>query len=398
MPVLTFDRVVSAPPPHIYRAFLSDIVATQWLCDIALIQEREGGAVFYGWNEAYSATGRFTRLTPNEHIAFTWQGTGEPTESTVTIDLTPEGDSTRMKVSHVMPEHPAWAEALDGVRDGWESGFEALEYMLKTGLDLRLMRRPMLGVYPNQLSPEEAAKRGIAEGYGLLLNGVVDGMSAQAAGLQADDIILRIDGHAIRDYASLRTSISSKIAGDTVSVDYIREGARHTLLMPLASRPVPESFASADALADALHSRYFAAFDEIAALLADVPESVCEQRPASDEWSVNEVLSHLIWTERYNQIWLVGIRANRDIIDWADNNPTHLVAALTLYPSASALLDGYRRELEATIATGRSLPSAIFAQKGLWNQVEQYLSNLNHHMLEHKQQIQQTLTQLTRVS
>ena len=66
--------------------------------------------------------------------------------------------------------------------------------MLGSGPDLRITNRPMMGISPSDFNAEIAKKLGVPVNTGMRLDGVVDGMGAQSAGLQKDDVLIEFAG------------------------------------------------------------------------------------------------------------------------------------------------------------------------------------------------------------
>ena len=68
-------------------------------------------------------------VVPQKKIAYTWRYKGEPGDSLVTIELFPEDDKTRLKLTHegleTFPKTPAYA------RKNFEAGWTAIADELK---------------------------------------------------------------------------------------------------------------------------------------------------------------------------------------------------------------------------------------------------------------------------
>jgi len=67
---------------------------------------------------------KVTEVIPQKKIAYTWRYKGEPGNSLVTFELFPEGNKTRLKLTHTgietFPETPAYA------RKNFEAGWTAI--------------------------------------------------------------------------------------------------------------------------------------------------------------------------------------------------------------------------------------------------------------------------------
>lgn len=57
---------------------------------------------------------------------------------------------------------------------------------------------------------------------GVLISEVIEGGSAQAAGIEANDIIIAVDEHEVGSYADLSKILDGKLVGDTVDVTILR--------------------------------------------------------------------------------------------------------------------------------------------------------------------------------
>jgi putative serine protease PepD len=66
---------------------------------------------------------------------------------------------------------------------------------------------------------------------------VRSGTPAEAAGLQAGDTIVSIDGQQVTTSDALTSAISAKKPGDKVTIVYTRGGENHSVEVTLASRP-----------------------------------------------------------------------------------------------------------------------------------------------------------------
>jgi len=72
---------------------------------------------------------------------------------------------------------------------------------------------------------------------GAVLSGVTVGGPAEQAGLQAGDIVTRIDGEPVNDPSDLSTIINGKQVGDTVKIHVRRGGASRDISVRLTDRP-----------------------------------------------------------------------------------------------------------------------------------------------------------------
>ena len=82
---------------------------------------------------------------------------------------------------------------------------------------------------------------GVQATRGALVTGLVDGGSAKAAGLCADDVIVAVDDHAIADPGELVAQIAPHRAGDEVTIRWLRDGKPETAAVVMRARPFESS-------------------------------------------------------------------------------------------------------------------------------------------------------------
>ena len=91
------------------------------------------------------------------------------------------------------------------------------------------IRRGRIGVRIQDLTPDLAEAFGVASASGAVIASVVSDSPAQAAGLRDGDIVVAVNGAPIRNTAALRGKIGSHSAGETVSVEFLRDGELRTV-------------------------------------------------------------------------------------------------------------------------------------------------------------------------
>ncbi|MBM7417788.1 MULTISPECIES: trypsin-like peptidase domain-containing protein [Chryseobacterium] len=103
-----------------------------------------------------------------------------------------------------------------------------------------IVQRGFLGVNSLDLSNDQQVafynqekKTNIKPGSGVYITGLPDNSGAQDAGMKVGDIITKIDGANITDFADLSIAIGSKRPGDKVQVTYTRNGKETTSTVTL---------------------------------------------------------------------------------------------------------------------------------------------------------------------
>jgi S1-C subfamily serine protease len=94
-------------------------------------------------------------------------------------------------------------------------------------------QRPYLGVNIQELDADYAKELGVDISQGVVIETLVDGGSAQFAGLQPRDIIVSINGKGIKSVPELQEIISSSKVGDTLNVQVLRKGKKQEIAVRL---------------------------------------------------------------------------------------------------------------------------------------------------------------------
>jgi Do/DeqQ family serine protease len=97
------------------------------------------------------------------------------------------------------------------------------------------VRRGLLGVSINDVTPDIAATYGLEGTAGALVMAVSPGSAAETAGVRINDVIVSINGQRVRDTGSLRATIGSLPPGDRVRVGIVRDGRERTITATLGS-------------------------------------------------------------------------------------------------------------------------------------------------------------------
>ena len=118
------------------------------------------------------------------------------------------------------------------------------------------VRRAILGVSISDLRPEDAQAAGLKEIRGALVGGGTPGQSspAEQAGIEAGDVIVAIDGTPVDRVAQPQRVIRVHKPGETVSVDVMRYGQKHTYKVKLTEAPSESQVASGNESDDAADS------------------------------------------------------------------------------------------------------------------------------------------------
>lgn len=387
---LEFQRLIHAPTEQVYRAFTSANAWQEWLCDVAEAAPVVQGRLYWFWQQQqYYACGHYVSLGPNEHVTFVWQGMGDPFVTQVHVVFMPAQSGTQLTLTHSgIPADEAGARLRQAIREGWETGLENLQSVLETGIDLRVARLPFMGIMPAAPNtPELAQSLGIPVSYGLQINGAVAGTGADAAGLQRGDMLVEMAGAKLETFQSLAPILRQKQAGDNVPLTFYRGAEKHTVMLTLSARPSPDVPDTAPALAARLTEMYAQLDAELEAMLQGISEELANRSPAAEEWSIKQVLAHLLCGERDLQNWITCEVVDTARAGFASNDPVRLNAAIATHGSVHALLAALKVAESETVALVAGLPDAFVARKSAYLRIGQGVLFTPLHNHDHMEQI-----------
>ena len=121
------ERTLNAPIARVWKALTDVDQMREWYFDLKKFKLEVGfefGFVVEHEGNTYDHRCRITEVIPQKKIAYTWRYKGEPGESLVTFELLPEGENTRLKLTHsgleTFPKTPAYA------RKNFEAGWNTI--------------------------------------------------------------------------------------------------------------------------------------------------------------------------------------------------------------------------------------------------------------------------------
>jgi serine protease Do/serine protease DegQ len=111
-------------------------------------------------------------------------------------------------------------------------------------LDFGEVRRGLLGVSIQTIDEESAKALGAEVDRGALVSDIQPGSAAEEAGLQVDDIIVKVDNKKIDDSRALANAIGLKGSGDRVKIELLRNGETRTVTATLGELTMTQSAGS----------------------------------------------------------------------------------------------------------------------------------------------------------
>jgi uncharacterized protein YndB with AHSA1/START domain len=109
------ERSLNAPIARVWEALTDVDQMREWYFDLKEFKPQIGFEfefVVEHEGNSYHHLCKITEVVPQKRIAYTWSYKGEPGDSLVTIELSPEGEKTRLKLTHTgietFPKTPAY--------------------------------------------------------------------------------------------------------------------------------------------------------------------------------------------------------------------------------------------------------------------------------------------------
>jgi serine protease Do len=121
--------------------------------------------------------------------------------------------------------------------------FQGYSFAIPVNLVIRIVddiieygsyQRAFLGVSIYPLDAEAASELGITLSQGVVLDELVDGGSAQYAGLLPRDVIVKVNNRTIRDVPELTEIVGRSKVGDVLEVTVFRKGKE--MIVPVQMR------------------------------------------------------------------------------------------------------------------------------------------------------------------
>jgi serine protease Do len=105
------------------------------------------------------------------------------------------------------------------------------------GFGATIPPRTLLGITGQDLSGQLGKYFGAPDGEGVLVTNVESNSSAAKAGIQAGDVITKLDGERVRTLRGLREQLRTKGAAQTVTLGVLRKGSEMSInIQPRAGR------------------------------------------------------------------------------------------------------------------------------------------------------------------
>jgi 2-alkenal reductase len=131
------------------------------------------------------------------------------------------------------------------VRGGVANNAEGLGFAIPSNVASNVVRQlietgeakpAFLGIQYQPLNPQLVGETGLSVSQGAMLQEIVAGTPAARAGLQVGDVVIAINGQPIDDRHPLVSLLLEHIAGETITLDVVRDGNTLQTTITLAER------------------------------------------------------------------------------------------------------------------------------------------------------------------
>lgn len=390
---LTLTQIIPTSPKTLYYMLTNEDALAYWLCDRAYTRVEQNGHILLYWlNNSWYMMGEFIQLQPDEAVAHTWRVKGEDKTTTVSYHLQAVDDGTKLTLTH------------DGLADDELSAYEMewrivlrnLSSALTTGADIRILERILIGIFPDTFDEKVAERLGVPVKEGLLVGNTMPGLGAEKAGLKSGDVIIEANGKPVRNNVPLTANFAGLKPGDTVDVIFYRGAEQHTVQLTLSGYPLPPAVSHFNQLADRMQADYATLYAELSQILTGLSDETANTPPMPGEWSANQILAHLILTERNYQEFLGGYVQAPELHAFTANASARVNAVVQSYGNTQALLNELKRAYAETVAIIRAFEDEKFERPYILWWANFQLGNITGgHNREHILQIQDTLAKLT---
>jgi uncharacterized protein YndB with AHSA1/START domain len=381
---------VQAPPMTVFQFLTVPANLQEWLCHRAVGGVAPGSSLVLFWSPGWTASAKCVQLKAPEVVALTWRGDGDPAETRVEFALEKARAGSHVLLSHSgMRASKEWKQPVAEMEKGWDRSLENLKSVIETGIDLRIARRPFLGIGFEDVTPERAEREKLPVHPGIRITEVVPDSGAAKAGLQRNDIMIEIGKRAIANGAGLLSALEAHSAGETVDIRIYRNRKPRKVKATLSARKITEIPPTHKEAVAALRKARDPLIKELDGLLKGVSEEAAEKKPAPEKWSAKEVLAHLVLTEQYFRTFMVCGFAGATL-EFTENItafPETIAGVLRVNPTLKSLRNRLKAEQDETLAVLEALREDYRNHRANHRRVVSQLLEYPEHTRHHFKQL-----------
>jgi len=362
---LTFSRTIAAPIEQVYQSFVNRDDICDWLCYNALMTPEVGEYLFINWYDRGAvgqthAYGVFTALDENTRVAFTWHDTVYAGETHVDFTLEPDDAGILLTLNHSGFDESTPVEIIQHYNTLWENRLDQLKSILEVGGPTDIINRVIIGIIPGQGIPEHL---NVAVDDGVHVSTVLPDFSAAGAGMQVDDVIVSVNGHAVTSGSTIHEAVGDLKPGDTVDVAWYRGETKHTAAMELRGYPVPPIPEQWEEMAVRFIDRHHTLDNLLDAALAGYDDSLADFRLSEEQRTIPQTLAHIILMQRHTLQYFASYAHGPRIITPFSSNTPWIDAVVGSHTSVDALRAEIRRVGDEIVSVIRQFPPTLLERK-----------------------------------
>jgi uncharacterized protein YndB with AHSA1/START domain len=391
---IVIQKTVQSPVSEVFRAFTNATALREWFCDIATTDPRPGGRIYLGWNSGNYDAGIFTKVVHDQVIEFKSESLQAPYPLLTNIALKPDNLKTNITLTQSgFLDDANGRKTADLLKGLWEKSLKNLTSVLEEGPDLRITTRPMMGIFFSEFNEQIAKELGIPVCNGTRITGLAEGLGAQKAGLQKDDVVVELAGVPQVEFGDYLTAMQGKVGGDVIKVVFYRGKEKKTVDMELSKRRIPQIPSNASELAAQIKAAQDAVDKDMDAVLLHASEEAANLRPAEKEWNTKENLAHLLHYERFLQNWINELVFSQESVSdgFADNFDPRIKATVAIYGSLQNVYSEFKKNQAEIVELVKNLPENFVKRKSTWWRMGFTLLTYCDHTKEHLKQIKVAL-------
>src|SRR5690606_10500165 len=173
-------------------------------------------------------------------------------------------------------------------------------------------------------------------------------------------------------------------------VTYVRDGERRTAAMELKAQQVTETPRDQNELADQLAALYAQGRGALDDVLNGVTEEQADAVVAPGEWTIRQIVAHLIAAERDAQTSIsLLMGGSNDVFNYNNNSLVRIEPLMRSYPTLPELVAAVARTQAETVEAVRLLPPEFVERRGIYDQMGRVLLfDAENHIGAHIEQIE----------
>lgn len=333
---LEFSKTIDGSLEHIWSMLNNRDDLCDWLCYDAHVRfNADDGFATFIWDEGPHVYGVYKDIVENEKIVMSWHdGTNQVTK--VKFKLEEADGKVKLNLWH---KGFTDDERTKHYEDLWDFRLNELQGIVETGARPHITDRVIVGVMIEAQEDE-----------GTRVGRVVEGYSAEAAGIQDGDVILAMNGKRLSQDFGILEITQNKKPGDEVEVTYAHDGEEKTVTVALKGHPIPPIPKTFEEMATQHESEYERVNKALIEAIEGVSPEVATFKPADDQENILETLAIMINRQRHTFEWLSTYAASPRRINGYYRVPERIQALVTVYPTSEKLFKQLKQVQAETIA------------------------------------------------